>query len=82
MDIIITTFESRIKILSDHIDSIRQFVNNRIVLVVNGEKDTFISEEYRFLMRSSWVLDGKILIFVKGIIIKWEKKLIQLMFHH
>ena len=47
MDIIITTFESRIKILSDHIDSIRQFVNNRIVLVVNGEKDTFISEEYR-----------------------------------
>ena len=47
MDIIITTFESRIKILSDHIDSIRQFVNNRIVLVVNGEKDTIISEEYR-----------------------------------
>jgi hypothetical protein len=47
MDIVITTFESRFEILSKHVDSIRQYVNNKIILVINGEKDAIINEEYR-----------------------------------
>lgn len=47
MDIVITTFESREKIVIELIDSIRSYVNNRIILIINGEKDGIINEDYR-----------------------------------
>ena len=47
MDIVITTFEARKDILIELINSIRTYVNNRIILIINGEKNGVINEDYR-----------------------------------
>ena len=47
MDIVITTFEARKDILIELINSIRTYVNNRIILIINGEKNGIINEDYR-----------------------------------
>lgn len=45
--IVITTFSQRFDFVVKLIPQIRQYTNNKIILIINGEKDGDFSEEYR-----------------------------------
>ena len=50
MDIVITTFSKRIELLKNLIIGIRNQTDNKIIIVVNGEKNGEFNNEYRKLL--------------------------------